>query len=226
MSGIAAMISPSEKRYYIAGLWREEFPLNLLWRTKADYYIKKTLVSRRHQSYYAPSWSWASVTGPFEYLALPGRDYSFDLDPGLDIIEVACSPIGSNPYGPAQFSYLKVSGLLAPIDYQLQFSEPKNILEEDLEERKPIRRGFDCDVFDNTELTEFVEGEPLWTLLVASGRRIRRGFSRLEGYRCLILRRSPQDPSCFERVGCAWSLKEYWVLELSKKAEIRSVTLL
>jgi hypothetical protein len=226
MSGIAAMISSSQESCYLAGLWKGEFPLNLLWRTKADYHTSKTIVSRRQQSYYAPSWSWASVTGPVEYIALPGRSYNFDLDPRLDIIEAACTPIGSNPYGPAQFSYLKVSGLLGPIDYQLELPGPKNIPAEDPGESKPIRRGFDCDVIDNTGLTEFIEGEPLWFLLVASGRRRDRGFSRLEGHHCLVLRRSLQDPNCFERVGCAWSLKEYWVLELSKKAEIRSITLL
>jgi hypothetical protein len=222
LSGMAATMSPSETGSFLAGLWKEELPLALLWRTKADHYNMKTLVSRRHQKYYAPSWSWASVTGPIEYIALPGRDYSFELIPDLTILEASCIQVGANPYGPVQSGYLKVSGLLAFIDLQVKLEKPH----EDLEERRPIRRGFDCDVLVNGEATELLDGDSLWILLVAHGGRISRGFSKLEGHHCIILRRSSRQQGAFERVGCVWALKEYWDSELSKRAEMRSIILI
>jgi len=222
LSGMAATMSPSAKGSFLAGLWKEELPLGLLWRTQADYHTRKTLVSRRHQKYYAPSWSWASVTGPIEYIALPGREYSFELATDLTILEAICIPAGASPYGPVRSGYLKVSGLLAPIYHEVKLAKPDDVLEEG----NPVRRGFDCDVLVNGEAIELVDGEPLWILLVAHGVRISRGFSKLEGHHCIILRMSPLQHGAFERVGCAWALKEYWDFELSKKAEMKSIILL
>jgi hypothetical protein len=222
LSGMAATISTSKKGSFLAGLWKEELPLGLLWRTKADYHTRNTVMSRRHQKYYAPSWSWASVTGPIEYIALPGRDYSFELVPDLTIVEATCVPAGANPFGPVRSGYLKVSGLLARIYPEVKLDNPHEVLEE----RKHIRRGFDCDVLVNGEAIELVDGEALWILLVAHGERISRGFSKLEGHHCIILRTSPLQRSAFERVGSAWALKEYWDSELSKRAEMQSIILL
>ncbi|PMD24517.1 HET-domain-containing protein, partial [Hyaloscypha hepaticicola] len=222
LSGMAATMSPSAKGSFLAGLWKEELPLGLLWRTQADYHTRKTLVSRRHQKYYAPSWSWASLTGPIEYIALPGREYSFELATDLTILEAICIPAGASPHGPVRSGYLKVSGLLAPIHHEAKFAKPGDVHDEE----NPIRRGFDCDVLVNGEAIEFVDGEPLWILLVAHGVRISRGFSKLEGHHCIILRMSPLQHGAFERVGCAWALKEYWDFELSKKAEMKSIFLL
>jgi hypothetical protein len=219
---MAATMSPSETGSFLAGLWKEELPFALLWRTKADHHNMKTLVSRRHQKYYAPSWSWASVTGPIEYIALPGRDYSFELIPDLIILEASCIPVGANPYGPVQSGYLKVSGLLALIDLQVKVENPH----EDLEERRPVRRGFDCDVLVNGEAIELLDGDSLWILLVAHGERISQGFSKLEGNHYIILRMSSRQQGAFERVGCVWALKEYWDSELSKRAEMQGIILI
>jgi hypothetical protein len=219
---MAATISPSEKGSFLAGLWKEELPLALLWRTKVNHHNMKTLMSRRQQKYYAPSWSWASVTGPIEYIALPGRNYSFELIPDLTILEASCIPVGANPYGPVRFGYLKVSGLLARIGPQVKLEKPHG----DLEERQPVRRGFDCDVLVNGEAIELLDGNSLWILLVAHGGRISRGFSKLEGHHCIILRTSTRQQGAFERVGCVWALKEYWDSELSKRAEMQSIILI
>lgn len=161
------------------------------------------------------------MTGPIEYIALPGRVYCFELIPDLTILEASCAPAGANPYG-LKSRYLKVSRLLARIYPEIKVDIPHEVLEE----RKPIRRGFDCDVLVNGEAIELVDGEPLWILLVAHGERISRGFSKLEGYHCIVLRMSSLQPGAFERVGCTWALKEYWDSELSKRAEKQSIVLL
>jgi hypothetical protein len=162
------------------------------------------------------------VTGQIEYIALPGREYNFKLIPDLKIVEADCDAAGANPYGPVRSGYLKVSGLIAPIYPEVKLDEPHEVLEE----RRTIKRGFDCDVLVNGEAVELVEREPLWILLVAHGERITQGFSKLEGNHCIILRMSHLQQGAFERVGSAWSLKEYWDSELFERAEMQSIVLL
>jgi hypothetical protein len=167
------------------------------------------------------------VTGPIEFIALPGRKHNFKLVPDLTIIEAACEPIGLNPYGPVRTGYLRVFGLLASITFGADVEEPVESSADGWERTvPPIRRGFDTDVLDAGEV-ELVDGEPLWLLLVAHGERCSPGVSRLEGHHCIVLRKSRLEPeSAFERVGCTWALKEYWADELSKRAKRQDLTLL
>jgi Heterokaryon incompatibility protein (HET) len=234
LSGIAADISQSRKNdTFLAGLWRAEIPLGLLWRTKSNPHTRMTVISRRYQEYYAPSWSWASVTGPTEFIALPGRKYNFKLVPDLTIVDAACEPVGTNPYGPVRTGgYLRVRGLLAPITLLgAGVEEPavESYSSADSWARTVahICSSFDADVLDAGEI-ELIDGEPLWLLLVAHGERCSPGLSRIEGHHCIVLRTSRLKPeSTFERVGCTWALKkEYWADELAKRAEWRNLTLL
>lgn len=227
LSGIAAEISLSRKDSFLAGLWRAEIPSGLLWRTKHNPSDQKAGNSRRHREYYAPSWSWASVTGPIEFLELPGRSYNFELVPDMTVIEAVCEPRGPNLYGPVRTGYLRVFGLLTPITLGAHVEEPVDSLADSLERPVvPLHRSFVPDVLD-PEHVELVDCESLWLLLVAHGERCRPGISGLEGHHCIVLRKSCLEPgSAFERVGCAWSLKEHWTDRLSKRAEWQHITLL
>ncbi|KAH6683922.1 heterokaryon incompatibility protein-domain-containing protein [Halenospora varia] len=44
---------------YLAGLWRHRMPWDLLWYPEAQ------TASRPKSTYFAPTWSWASINGPF-----------------------------------------------------------------------------------------------------------------------------------------------------------------
>lgn len=56
IGGVAAHISTaSDKGDYIAGLWREELPFDLLWEPND--------ATTRSKTWRAPSWSWASLDG-------------------------------------------------------------------------------------------------------------------------------------------------------------------
>lgn len=211
MSGMAAVLA-GQNGDFLAGLWRDELPLGLLWRTHSNYANRTTLKSYRHDKYYAPSWSWASVTGEVKFIALPGASYNFKLVPDLEILEAACVSVGINPYGPVRSGYLKIRGILVSITP----GNPANAA--------PIRRGLDCDVV-GPGVTEIVDDEPLWALLVAHGERARPGMSDLEGYHCIVLRKSRLEASAFERVGCIWAMKD-WEKNFSGRAELKVMTLL
>jgi hypothetical protein len=71
ISGVAWRLQSSVQSEYLAGLWKTNLPLQLLWTS----YFKENH-TRRTATYCAPSWSWASVTGyPLQHLSttfLPG----------------------------------------------------------------------------------------------------------------------------------------------------------
>ena len=66
-SGIARMVHKvlkSPKEDYLAGLWRPELLNELLWTRYRESHVKAT--HKTHSSQFiAPSWSWASIDGPF-----------------------------------------------------------------------------------------------------------------------------------------------------------------
>lgn len=225
LSGIAKVISRPQYGPFLAGLWKAELPLTLLWQIVTRHTKGRLrVVSRRHRPYYAPSWTWASVTGPVVFLTLPGRPYNFELIPDLTIVEAVCEPASVNSYGPVQSGHLKVTGLIAPYEIGTRVRKSAQPSIDSREQTLPAQRGFDCDVLDG-ENRELADDEPLWMLLVAHGERRKPGLSRLEGYHCIVLRKSQQGQNAFERVGSCWGLKEIWANDLLKKAKLQTIFL-
>jgi hypothetical protein len=108
ISGIASRFSQLQNDIYLAGIWRNDLAQGLLRRTAHGDYAKH---SRRHDRYFAPSWSWASVTGEISYEYRPdGYDWTSD----LEIINIVCVARGKNPFGHIRNAYLEVIGLIAP----------------------------------------------------------------------------------------------------------------
>ncbi|EPE32141.1 hypothetical protein GLAREA_12223 [Glarea lozoyensis ATCC 20868] len=58
IAGVASSMKPYTPDDYLFGLWKSELFTNLLWST----FILGNGHSRRNNSQYAPTWSWASVT--------------------------------------------------------------------------------------------------------------------------------------------------------------------
>ena len=85
VSGLVDRMNTGSPENYFAGIWRGQIPSALLWKPDYEYitqhqdrlrpasswpnndpsYFSK--VPRRHVTYYAPSWSWASVIGPIKF---------------------------------------------------------------------------------------------------------------------------------------------------------------
>jgi Heterokaryon incompatibility protein (HET) len=62
LAGIASMQGrPAQD--YLAGIWRQDAAAQLLWRSSVG-----NRPCRRHPYHYAPTWSWASVTGAIHFL--------------------------------------------------------------------------------------------------------------------------------------------------------------
>lgn len=98
-SGIARMVHKvlkSPKEDYVAGIWSPDLLTELLWEKYWEESIRVT--HRTHSSQYiAPSWSWASIDGPF--WDFRGKDYISDLlGVYAKILEARTFPI-SDDYG-------------------------------------------------------------------------------------------------------------------------------
>jgi len=110
LSGVAkssAAERPADE-CYIAGHWRSELPLSLLWR-RGYMFGTKTPMSRPAK-YHAPSWSWASVNGPIWY----GNQHRYDgCCEVVDVSYELASP--HNPYGSLQSGSLLVRGMVANV---------------------------------------------------------------------------------------------------------------
>lgn len=77
VDGLAQAIRERTSNRYLAGLWRDQLVMGLMWyipwdagsteRWEAIFRKSPTCISSRHEKQLAPSWSWASVTYPVEW---------------------------------------------------------------------------------------------------------------------------------------------------------------
>lgn len=125
LAGLAARAHTEKpETKYLAGLWSDTLPQSLIWEARNR--------SERIRPYIAPSWSWASVTGPVYW---PLQQYFDTRDrTRLEIIDYICSPAGPNKYGALKDARLIVKGVLWPIRLLVADGwgfERMNILGED-----------------------------------------------------------------------------------------------
>lgn len=63
IAGLAAIAQSNTDDVYVAGIWARGAPLNLLWM-----HARHKSVYGRKEEFQAPTWSWASVEGPIQFL--------------------------------------------------------------------------------------------------------------------------------------------------------------
>jgi hypothetical protein len=88
---------------YLAGLWSKDLELSLCWH--ADYRPRRRLSTLLPQyQYIAPSWSWASVSGPVNW----PEDNEFDSV--INIISASCTASGGDPMGAVSYGEVVLRG--------------------------------------------------------------------------------------------------------------------
>lgn len=133
ISGLAAVIGEYTKDIYLAGLWASKLRNDLTWFVE-----ESNGPNRRLTDPYAPSWSWASITGPVTYLgqymtqfgvehpAFDSRSTKIDAigmadtpqyRAPLDIVDFAAHPTTSNKYGPVTSASIQIRGHILPVTY-------------------------------------------------------------------------------------------------------------
>ena len=102
LAGVATAMQPYTADDYICGLWRQEFRTGLLWEVRH----RSIPPARRHQQYYAPSWTWASVNGSTVHGF--GRYVGWSESQGewAEVLSIDIEKTTKNPYGPEHGSVL------------------------------------------------------------------------------------------------------------------------
>ncbi|KAH7116957.1 heterokaryon incompatibility protein-domain-containing protein [Dendryphion nanum] len=110
LSGIAKYFMQHLQDEYLAGLWRQNLIVALLWTTCDKRAATKI------SSYLAPSWSWASVNTPVSTSHIHNQ-YSLPL---ATLVDAKCVPLGADPTGQIASGYIIIKGRLAPVLLPLQ----------------------------------------------------------------------------------------------------------
>ncbi len=117
--GLARTVSDYTMSKYVAGLWSDDLLRSLAW---GSYAYVDSRVHRRHTSYVAPSWSWASLSGPVRYSLVNASFEDTTLDAtgkhgtwkkGMSVILEHRDELAStDPFGRVKSGYLRMA---API---------------------------------------------------------------------------------------------------------------
>ncbi|KAF5562339.1 hypothetical protein FNAPI_3235 [Fusarium napiforme] len=111
VAGLASYVASLSGMKYKAGLWEEDMLRGLMWRRSSSGHAKRVPGG-------APTWSWASITGPVDYdvfftMRVDHRgkiDLRADLD--LDITETAVEEEQAGTFGNVRRGGIKASGVL------------------------------------------------------------------------------------------------------------------
>ncbi|KAI3320627.1 HET-domain-containing protein [Xylariaceae sp. AK1471] len=118
LSGVATKFQRQLNSEYIAGLWKGDLPVSLIWavsRRKGDLSPPKCI----HSEYIAPSWSWASVGQPVYF---PGFFENYVSEPFMTVEDVQCEPTNPNlsPLGRVTGGHLVLRGIVFKISLSQQ----------------------------------------------------------------------------------------------------------
>ncbi|KAH7310773.1 heterokaryon incompatibility protein-domain-containing protein [Stachybotrys elegans] len=117
LSGLVQAYSSVFQGRYCAGLWEEFLIEGLLW------YFHGTVEqwARPPRQWRAPSWSWASVLGPVEFLA------KTSLSEKCEIVGISCQHSGPDPAGELASGHIVLRGRIFPskVEYT-NITEPQN----------------------------------------------------------------------------------------------------
>ena len=108
VSGLASALHEGDRGCYLAGLWESEISNQLLWAASDEDHSITPL-----EDGYAPSWSWASISGPVRFVPEAQRP-RFKLE--WRVISVQFRTLGIDPFGRGEGSII-IEGLLLPVRY-------------------------------------------------------------------------------------------------------------
>ena len=194
LSGVADKMPLDLMGKYLAGLWEQNLLYGLLWRSQDG------LKCRRHYIYVAPSFSWASRSGPITFPLFTSR-----YEPSAEIAEVECQPAGFNATGEVSSGFVRLRGSVVAV----QFKKTRKGL--------VLHKGSSAEatiMIDSREALEIKDGTVLYCLSMLQ-------YGRPKAHCTLVLMESILCPEDFERIGIANDIPREWF----RDAIFREVTI-
>lgn len=183
LAGVAEHFSRHFGLEYVAGLWKSNLKLGLLWTRHRD---TRTLV--RPSKYLAPTWSWASVKGQVEYPTGDIVEFAVE-EEDMIIHECEIDEEFSGSFGRVKHGSIRAEGSLqfVTIDTSRAFGvEPQWRTRCLLDE---------CDIFTRSGTTLIT----CWCLKVGTQQRASNCITTL----FLLLKKIEGQNNVFERIGIA-----------------------
>ncbi|KAF2458536.1 heterokaryon incompatibility protein-domain-containing protein [Lineolata rhizophorae] len=225
ISGVTAAFRHLSLAGSIGGLWANDLVTGLAWHVVGPTLDPNFKPSLRHKDYYAPTWSWASVTGAISVFPLTDVEIK---DANITIHSIASEPATPNPYGPCRSGSITLTAGVVRVRLSLEIPDDRH--------KRAVIYKTDEDIVDDTLLEpehlmvpdvmdpewkqlEIAESEEYFLMPLCGNAK--RGF-------CLVLKEKPgKKPSAnlFERVGTIPNLRNdfrKWV-ERTKTLKINIV---
>lgn len=225
LSGLAAFAKMDTVDDYICGHWKSEFPESLLWSLEPSAGRRPHgEESKRLQPYYAPTWSWASVTGVVWYSFAEGNERISERSrtaPACEILETSITLASSNPFGLVTSGFIKIHGHVGPLPRRWKPpNQSSNLWALSCDSfSSGAKRTWDGEMWAdvNTPSFEFDESDELVLTIIAFAAS--DGLRMFEG---LALKKAGDDEPTFKRVGSVILIdgnndSRLWLLQNSKK---------
>lgn len=201
ISGLASFFANNnESDEYLAGLWRNGFPQQLMWRALG--------VNRRYRTYVAPTWSWASQSYDVFFAGGIFGTHPAINEYTIEAVGYECKPVGQNPYGAIHPGHIILEGICD--DANITVDPHKGLLPIVLDSglKVIVRYSLDCMPLTSASI-KTSDGRTIQALQRAPAdasetQSVCSGHVRLLWInpRCfLILAYSKDDAGAFERLG-------------------------
>ncbi|PMD12231.1 hypothetical protein NA56DRAFT_501949 [Hyaloscypha hepaticicola] len=165
---------------------RQNLIYGLLWRSQDG------LKCCRHHIYVAPSFSWASRSGPITFPHFTSR---YNLS--VEIAEVECQPAGFNTTGEVRAGFVRLRGSVVAVQFMKTGKDPVSCV---LHRGSSVKAAI---MIDSRESLEIEDGTIVYCLgMLQSGRS--------KVYYVLVLMESTLYPEGFERIGMANDIPGEW----------------
>ncbi|KAI1213284.1 heterokaryon incompatibility protein-domain-containing protein [Annulohypoxylon truncatum] len=115
LAGVAGRMPKQAFGSYVAGLWTGELVSELLWRRSFN--VKRF----RDKPYIAPSFAWASGSGPITWWNPCQRPGESGLLVLAKVLDVSCELATSEPFGQVRDGSIRLSGRVAPVRLRIPF---------------------------------------------------------------------------------------------------------
>jgi hypothetical protein len=215
LSGVAKHLRSRIKDVYVAGMWRRNLEVTLMW------YV--TAIRRRPPSYRAPSWSWASVDG------MVWLDSTIERQSLIRIEDVVLDHATEDSTGAVTGGWLDLCGCLKPMRLQGIKREASTVWHiivdtSNVSEHRcntTLEEPFECDLDTlHHEVSAFDDDNTERRLFFMPG-LIDGGSDEGPLLRCLLLRLENSKNKTFERIGIVGSgldhVKEMLLADLDEE---------
>lgn len=153
---------------YLFGLWKASFHRDLHWRRSKRWSSGTACTHSRHEEKYAPSWSWASITGPVEY-EKEVKENGFEQDRFFKLLEITAEPATKNKFGPGNGNFIAMS-LMVPS--KIIMTGPSGLPAYIIASTKALKgdRGCPYDFFDPdvTDVSEVSDHQECFLMITAT----------------------------------------------------------